>query len=250
MYRSVVDSETTDINKCFCYDIGYLIFNDEDFSIVKEKHFVIEQVWHNLELFQSAYYVDKRPQYINLMRTKKATMEKWGYVMQEMIRDFKRFNITDVYAYNSPFDDKVFSFNCDWFKTQNPFDNIEIHDIWGYACEKVINTPEYKDFCEKWLRFTDSGNYSGTAETVYQFLTNNPAFVEEHMGLYDSQIEMKILQKCVDLGLSLDEHYKVTKIWPRPISHPYTITVNGNVIHEGEYVKKSVYKDNFKFIES
>lgn len=249
MYRMVFDTETTDLNKCFCYDLGYLIFDDSNENIVIRKHFVVEQIWHNLELFQTAYYAEKRPLYIPLMRARKATMEKWGYIMQEMIRDIKRFNITDIYAYNANFDEKVFNFNCDWFKTQNPLDTLAIHDIWGYASEIITNTNAYKGFCETNARFTESGNYSGNAETVYQFLTNNPSFVEAHMGLMDADIECHILQECVKRGLEYNKDYKIVKILNRPVTTPYKIIVNGNVIHEGEYVKKSVYNNNYRFTE-
>lgn len=246
----VVDSETTGLEKCFGYDIGYTVLNPKnDFAALEQKHFVIEQTWHNLPLFESAYYANKRPLYIGLMRSRKATLEKWGYVMQEMIRDIKHYNIQHVYAYNSPFDEKVINFNCDWFKTQNPLDNVQIHDIWGFASQFITNTEEYKAFCEKNLRFTDSGNYSGNAETVYQFITNSPAFVEAHMGLMDAQIEGEILHECVKRGADLTQDYKVNKILDRLQKTPYTITVNGNVIHEGEYVKKTVYKNNYRFTE-
>lgn len=249
MFRMVFDTETTDINKCFCYDLGYLVFDDEDGNIIIKKHFVIEQIWHNLELFQSAYYHEKRPAYIQLMRSRKATMEKWGYVMQEMIRDVKKFGITDIYAYNASFDEKVFEYNCDWFKTQNPLDTLAIHDIWGYASEIITRTSAYKKFCDDNSRYTDSGNYSGTAESVYQFLTQDPTFVEEHMGLMDAEIECHILQKCVEKGLEYDKDYKVVKILDRVTTTPYSILVNGTVIHEGEYIKKSVYANKFRFTE-
>lgn len=250
MYSIVFDTETTDLSKCFCYDLGYLIFDTETGEVIVKKHFVIEQIWHNLELFQTAYYAEKRPLYINLMRAKKATLEKWGYVMQEMIRDIKKFEIAEAYAYNAAFDDSVFTFNCDWFKTQNPLDTLAIHDIWGYASEVVTQTEEYQLFCEKYGRFTESGNYSGKAETVYQFITNNPNFEEAHMGLFDSEIEFEILKYCVTkCGLDYGKDYKVVKILNRLTPHPYSIIVNGTVIHTGNYIKKSVYNGNFKFTE-
>ena len=250
MYAIVFDTETTDISKCFCYDLGYLIFDTETGEIIVKKHFVIEQIWHNLELFQTAYYAEKRPLYIPLMRSRKAIMDKWGYVMQEMIRDIKRFDITDAYAYNASFDDGVFTFNCDWFKTQNPLDTLNIHDIWGFASEAITQTEEYKLFCEKYGRFTESGNQSGKAEAVYQFITDNPNFEEAHIGLFDSEIEFEILKHCVTkLGLEYEKDYPVVKILNRLVPHPYTISVNGNVIHEGEYIKKTVYNNNFKFTE-
>ena len=89
----VYDTETTSLDKPFCYDVGYSIINTETGLTEVEKHFVIEQTWHNLPLFESAYYKEKRPIYIQLMRQHKATMNKWGYVMQEMHRDIKKYHV-------------------------------------------------------------------------------------------------------------------------------------------------------------
>lgn len=246
MNRLVFDTETTSLDKPFCYDVGYYVINDEG-AVLKRIHYVVEQVWHNLPLFESAYYKEKRAKYVTLMRAKKAIMDKWGYIMQSLARDIKNYEITEAYAYNSAFDDKVFTFNCDWYKCINPLDNVSVHDIWGYASEVITNRQDYREFCEKNERFTDSGNYSGNAETVYQFLTNNPSFVEEHMGLYDSEIEATILVECVKRGCEWGKDYKVNKVLNRIVTKPFTIKINGEKIYEGEYVKKYVRNDTYNF---
>lgn len=247
----VFDTETTGLDKCFCYDVGYVLIDTDTNEIIKREHFVIEQVWHNLPLFESAFYKDKREKYVAIMRARKATLDKWGYVMQTMRRDIKNYGITDAYAYNSDFDEKVFNYNCDWFKTLNPFDNVAIHDIWGYASQFLTNCAGYKAFCETHERFTNTGNYSGSAESVYQFITNNPDFVEAHMGMYDSEIESEILLYCVENGAELGKDYKVVKILQRLQEKPLTIKIDGEVIYSGSYVKKYVRDDtyNFKTIE-
>lgn len=247
MYTMIFDTETTSLDKPFCYDIGYSILNMETMLIEEEKHFVIEQTWHNLPLFESAYYKEKRPLYIQLMRQHKAKMDKWGYVMKEMKRDIIKYNISDAYAYNSDFDDKVFTFNCDWFKCNNPLENIAIHDIWGYASEYITSKADYQLFCENNQRFTDTGNYKGSAEVVYQFLKNEPDFTEAHMGLYDTQIETTILVECIAMGAEWGKDYKVKKVLPRQIEKPFNIKVNGKIIYEGKYVKKYVRNDNYSF---
>ena len=154
-YRMVFDTETTSINKPFTYDIGYTIFEDEKYSIVKEQHFVVEQAWHNLPLFESAYYASKRPLYVSLMKARKATMDKFGYITQAMIRDIKTYDIKDAYAYNSDFDTQVFNFNCDWYKVANPFDTVAIHDIWGYASQFIFDD-DYQALCP-WASVISSG---------------------------------------------------------------------------------------------
>jgi hypothetical protein len=243
----VLDTETTDLTKCFCYDLGYRVLNSETGDIYADKHFIIEQVWHNLPLFESAYYKDKRPLYFELMRKHKAAMTKWGYAMRELARDIKKYDVTDAYAYNSDFDDKVIAYNCDWFKCINPLENVPLHDIWGYASQFITNLPEYRAFCETHERFTDTGNYKGSAEVVYQFITDNPTFEEAHMGLMDSDIESMILFHCIDKGAKWGQDYKVNKILSRIQEKPFTIKVDGEEVYSGNYIKKYVRNDVFSF---
>ena len=203
----VFDTETTSVDKPFCYDIGYTIINTENWEALCSRSFVVEQIWHNLPLFQSAYYAEKRPLYVSAMRARASVMDKFGYICQQMRRDFKQYNVEGAYAFNSDFDEKVFNFNCDWYKCNNPFDNIPIFDIRGYA-HKFIVGKAYKDFCDENSFYTDTGNYSTTAETIYRFITNNTDFNEAHTALNDAEIESEILYDCVQSGAILNQEYK------------------------------------------
>ena len=122
MYTMIFDTETTDLNKCFCYNIGFTILDTDTMEIVLKEDYVVEQVWHNLPLFQSAYYADKRPIYVSRMKGKKASLRKFGQITRRMYQLIKDYGIEYAYAYNSKFDEKVFDYNCDWFKCINPFD--------------------------------------------------------------------------------------------------------------------------------
>lgn len=240
----VFDTETTSVGeKPFLYDIGYVIIDPNTQERLAERSFVCEQTWHNNPLFATAYYADKRPKYVDKMRKHLTIMDKYGYIMRQMIKDFKVFDVVAAYAYNSPFDDKVITFNCDWYHCRNPFDNVPIFDIRGLANSVITDTEPYKVFCEEHERFTDSGNYSATAETVYQFITNDPDFVEEHMGYEDSTIEAEILCFCLNAGCELMKDYPVKKILPRQIAKPLTIKVDKKVIFNGTYVRKTVRND-------
>jgi hypothetical protein len=243
----VFDTETSGLDKPFCYDLGYIILNTDSELIELEKHFVIEQIWHNLPLFESAYYKEKRPLYVQLMRQRRAKMNKWGYVMQEMMRDIKKYGITEAYAYNSDFDDKVFTFNCDWFKCINPLENVGIYDIWGYASEYITSKSDYQKFCEDNEYFTDTGNYKGSAEIVYRFIIGDTSFEEKHMGLYDTQIESVILLECVKRGAAYGTEYKVKKILPRVTDHPLTVKIDGQEIYKGTYTKKYIRNGLYSF---
>jgi hypothetical protein len=218
-----------------------------DGKIVDFKANVVEQIWHNLPLFESAYYKEKRQHYIEMMRRRDAVMDKWGYIMRKLRQDIKKYGIEAVYAYNSDFDDKVIAYNCDWFHCINPLENIPIYDIWGYASEFITCKPDYQAFCEDNERFTDTGNYKGSAEVVYQYITDNPDFIEEHMGLFDSEIEAAILYDCIKRGAKWATDYKVVKVLPRPTLHPFVVKVDGTEIYRGEYVKKYVRNDTYSF---
>ena len=243
----ILDTETTSLDKPFCYDCSWVVMEQESGELIDLSANVVEQVWHNLPLFESAYYKDKRPKYVTMMRNRSASLDKWGYIMGKLSRTIRQYNITDVYAYNSDFDDKVVAFNCDWYKCNNPLESVSIHDIWGYASAFITNANDYKAFCEQYNRFTDTGNYKGSAEVVYQYLTASPDFIEEHMGVFDSEIESQILWACVQMGAQWAHDYKVNKILPRVQETPFAIKVNGEEIYSGKYIKKYIRNGLYSF---
>lgn len=235
----IFDTETTSIDKPFCYNIGYQIVDASSNQVLCARDFVVEQVWHNAMLFTTAYYANKRPQYVEAMRARRTKMEKFGYICQQMVRDFKAFAVTGAYAYNSPFDDKVFQYNCDWFKCVNPFDNIPIFDIRGYAHNFLV-TDKYIEFCEEHELFTDSGNYSTTAEALYQYLTLDAEFSEAHTALADSEIETMILLWCIAHGAELNHNYTVYRSIPRVVKKTFTVKYGNEVVYSAE-VEKITY---------
>lgn len=239
----VFDTETTSIEKPFAYNIGYTIYDtDEDKKLV-EKDFVAEQIWHNRELFTTAYYSDKREGYIERMRARTCRMEKLGRITQEMIRDFKYYEVECGFAYNSPFDDRVFTFNCEWFKIINPFDDIPIYDIRGYVHQYIAFTPDFQKFCDDNKQYTEGGNYSTTAETLYRYLSKDLAFDEAHTALADSLIELDILKECVKRGGEWGKEYKVYGSVPRLVDKVLEVKAVDGSITTLPYQKITVYKE-------
>lgn len=244
----VFDTETTSLEKPFCYNIGYVIVDvDNGFVPLIKKDFVVEQVWHNPMLFTTAYYADKRDIYVQRMRARTTVLDKFGYICQEMIRDFKAFDVSVAFAFNSSFDEKVFNFNCDWFKCINPFDNIQIKDIRGFVHNFLITT-EYESFCEENSYFTESGNYSTTAETVYRFLFDEN-FVEEHTALSDAIIESQILAICVkEYGADIETEYKTLRSVERKVIKTLHIKTTEQTDYYFDYSKIRVNKDKTEIV--
>ena len=213
----IFDTETVSLTKPFCYNIGYVIYDTKSSKTVVKKDFVIEQVWHNLSLFSTAYYAEKRPIYVKRMKARQTKMTKYGQVMRAMRADIKNYNVEIAYAYNSSFDEKVFNFNCEWYKVSNPFDTIPVIDIRPMVFNGICQTAPYKEFCETHQNFTEGGSYSTTAEAVYQFITQNADFIEEHTALKDSEIETEILIDCLHRGIDITKPQKCGISIPRKI---------------------------------
>ena len=278
----VFDTETTSIEKPFCYNIGYKIANIESGDVLVKRDFVVEQVWHNPMLFTTAYYSNKRDVYVSRMKAKKCVMEKFGYITQQMIRDFKAYEVELAFAYNSPFDKGVFEFNCEWFKCNNPFDDLEIKDIMNYVHTFIAFREEYQQFLENayiefgnkikqvkeqvieeeekekalkfWKErqarvFTESGNYSTSAENVFCYMSNNLDFIEEHTALADSEIEFEILRTCiVEYGAEINGNYKRYSSIPKRTPKELKIIDTDGVEHSFSYVKRRNYQDGNKII--
>lgn len=243
----IFDTETTSLDKPFCYNIGYVIADTDTCEILVKRDFVVEQVWHNPMLFTTAYYADKRDLYVKSLRSRKTSMDKFGYICQRMIRDIKNYEVVSAYAYNSPFDEKVFNFNCDWFKCNNPFDTIPIYDIRGYAHHFLCND-YFKKWCEDNEQFSESGNYSTTAETLFRFISNDIDFAEEHTALADSEIEAEILFSALGAGAVIGTEYKPYRTINRPQKKTFTVKRDKEVIFSEECETIRYMKGKFTII--
>jgi hypothetical protein len=233
----VFDTETVDVEHAFCYNVGYTIVNIETREKLLKRDYVIEQVWENKMLFSTSYYAEKKQLYINALRGRKASIKHWGHTMQRMIKDIQDYNVEFAYAFNSPFDVRVFDFNSEWFKTSNALDYVQTIDIRGLI-NQLLFSDEYKAFCEENGYYTESGNYSGNAETLTKFIRQDIDFVEDHTALSDSLIEADIILYMIDkFGVDITKEGKVYATVPRETEREMVIVHNG-VEHKFTYLKK------------
>ena len=233
----VFDTETVDVEHAFCYNVGYTIVNIETREKLLKRDYVIEQVWENKMLFSTSYYAEKKQLYINALRGRQAQIKHWGHTMQRMIKDIQEYNVEFAYAFNSPFDVRVFDFNSEWFKTSNALDYVQTIDIRGLI-NQLLFSDEYKAFCEENGFYTESGNYSGNAETLTKFIRQDIDFVEDHTALSDSLIEADIILYMIDkYGVDITKEGKVYATVPRETEREMVIVHNG-VEHKFTYLKK------------
>lgn len=214
------------------YDIGWTIC-DRQGNILDRKQFLIAETFSVPAVFNTAYYAEKRPIYLQMLRDKEITVMPWMDVMELLIADMGKVNA--VGAFNSMFDfkkaipftelyiNKLYSPDYyEWEKTQrflcakianepyrknpekefNPnifqFRDCEypLFDLWGLATAHLLNNVSYKTECLEHGLLTNSGLYFKTsAESTYQYLVSKYDFEESHTALDDALIESYILSK-------------------------------------------------------
>jgi len=207
----IIDTETVGLEKCYAYDIGYIIatLNEENFySAVAKKQFVIDQVYNNKMLFETSYYAHKRPKYVSLLKGRKARLKKLGHALMIMRNDIDRFEIDIWGAYNAPFDTKVMQFNSESFNLVNPVEHLPRFDIMNVANEFIHQSVEYIEWCKENGYVMQSGLCETNAETTFKFISGQKDFIEEHTSLQDCEIELDILNYCIIKGADLTETYK------------------------------------------
>ena len=221
------------IAKPLIYDIGWTII-DKKGNVYARENYLISEIFSVPEVFNTAYYVDKRPLYIEKLNKGEIVLTDWKTATKKL--EFALSVTESVGAYNAMFDFKkaipftenyinnLYSPNFyEWLEHQNricdyilkngqkentrefnpdtfEFRGIEypLFDLWGLSCEYLLNNDEYKQMCLDFDWCTKSGKYFKTsAETTYRFITNNIEFDEMHTAIDDADIESEIFALIV-----------------------------------------------------
>lgn len=224
------------ITKPLVYDIGWAI-TDRQGNVVKKENFLIQETFFVPNIFNTAYYCNKRPIYMELLEKGEIKTAIWEQAIQILIADLERCDLTT--AFNACFDFKkaipftekyikhLYSSDYnEWEKSQKekckkilegadesknsdylkPFFELRnkkypIADLWGVACDRLINIDKYRNYCLENRLLTASATFFKTsAETSFQYLMNKHGFTEDHTALSDALIEAQILTKALKKG--------------------------------------------------
>ena len=209
-YYIVLDTEGLGLNdfkkkvygKQKSYDIGYVII-DKKGHIVKHFNCLTREIFDNTELMETAYFYNKVPLYEEMLK-----------------RDLKKFKIKGIFAYNCNYDivalvetAQYTIKNCPkltftktkkgkWKPQHEKFlqklldTKVEFYDIWTMACMTLC---QQKTFLAN-AKFTKKGNIITNAETVYNYITDQTNFIEDHTAYSDACIEAEILTRIFANG--------------------------------------------------
>ena len=213
------------IAKPLIYDLGWKVM-DAKGNTYARKNYLISEIFSVPAIFDTAYYADKRPLYLEKLEKGEIVLADWRSAVRELIEDMDACEA--VGAYNSMFDFKkaipftdlyinqLYSADFHkWLKWQNKIADelatgivhpssktfeetvfrfrekeYPLFDLWGLSCRHILNCDEYKQMCldEKWE--TASGKYFKTsAETAFRFYSERCDFIEAHTAIEDCDIE-------------------------------------------------------------
>lgn len=234
--KNAKEKQSIAIAKPLVYDIGWTI-TDRQGNIVKKENFLVQETFFVPNVFNTAYYKEKRPIYMELLRKGLIKTATWNEIIETLIFDLKICDI--AVAYNACFDFKKaipfteryikYLYSADyneWERQQklsckmivsgqakgNNKDYLEpwfelrgvrypIADLWGIACERLINIDKYRNYCLENSLWSNSVMYfKSSAETAFQYLMGQYDFVEDHTALSDAEIEAQILTKALKKG--------------------------------------------------
>lgn len=203
----ILDTETTlDIKSPLVYDLGFIgVVNGK----VEKFNFLIKEVFDTKPLMDTAYYKEKRPKYWALRKTKRIEVVSFQKAFKFMIDYIRKNKIETISAYNIAFDIRAIN-NTLRLLDNNTFEkgvwnklleqkNKKVLCIWDLSCNNLLNTQEYKLFADTHKFKSEKGNYLTNAEVAYAYIKNEPKFKEKHMALSDSEIELEILKKIMEM---------------------------------------------------
>lgn len=195
-----IDTETANgLDDPMMYDLGGAI-HDKQGNIIESFSFVIAEVFDNAELFNTAYYAEKRPMYeADLANGKRQKVSIW-YARRYVHDLCARYDVKAIIAYNAHFDYKSTNGTlrylsgsfCRYFL---PY-GIPVWDSWKMAQDTICKQKAYKPFCKEHDLTTANGHIKTSAEAVYRYMNLDNDFIEEHTGLEDVFIEVKIFARC------------------------------------------------------
>jgi hypothetical protein len=212
----------------FPYDISYNIVQmvQGKLKVIEKQTMVIGDIYYNKYLMENAFYGKKRPKYnhyLNHYNTdKKCKFFKVFNAIEALEKLnslIKKHNITIFGAFNVEFDyngiTNLYNANA---KVKNGIKKLYRFDIMVLMAQYFLDFPKELDKFINWClihdRKTDKNNCLFTVENIVAFLTNNPEFEEQHLGLFDLENELfivnKIIQKYRRNNLSID--YKLNSI--------------------------------------
>lgn len=211
MAKKFIVLDVEGLSTCSPYNIGYIV-SDKEGNISCERsfalpEFIFENLQHCLKSCERMTHKNIQEILADIDRTKYSYTNAERFT-RAFFADIMKNRVDEIWAYNCPFDKASLHrmMNDEDWETLN--ETVCFYDIVPAAVHTILATPDYIKFCNDNGYITEKGNVMTKAEIVYKYLTKNNDFEEEHTGLADCKIELKILLAAMKTGKKWDKDDK------------------------------------------
>lgn len=209
-YGVMIDTETVNgLEYPLFYDVGWQIIDTKGNKYIERSFMNADIFLGHKDLMKTAYYADKIPRYWEDIKAGKRVLTSMFVIREQLKADCKMYGCEFICAHNARFDYKALNGTQRYItKSKNryfaPY-GLEWWDTLAMSRSILKDRPSYLEFCRKHntvdndgvnSHLTKGGKPRFTAEIIFQYITDNPNFVESHTGLEDVDIERQILGWC------------------------------------------------------
>lgn len=205
-----IDTETAPgvVNSKFAkpiiYDFGYEVF-DRQGNTLEKGHYVITETFKDKKLMTSAYYYEKYDKYISYMCEGKIKAMSIHDLQPLVERLIGQYGVKTISAYNLQFDLRAIKKTCEYYGINDfsHFYGLKQLCSLKFARAALAKQKKYKTFCEENGYMSKPNKKTGkqfaltNAEVMFRYVSQDPTFIEEHMGLPDVEIEKEIMMYCL-----------------------------------------------------
>lgn len=206
-WLTVIDTETTGktpeggLKFPLIYDIGWII-GDTAGNPALKREFIVQEIFYN-PIMANAFYGRKMPYYQDRVCRADILVKPFREILALLNADLNLFKKNSLMAYNLNFDLRALKATAKFCKIiawdekdHNALFDIapNLQDIWGLAVETIAlpDKENFYQFIDENNLYTPAGNPKTSAEVLYQFIKNDPDFIESHTALADCEIEYEI----------------------------------------------------------
>lgn len=182
----VLDIETCLSSNNFIFDLSFVVYN-RLYGIQQQASYILKE-----NEYKPTFY-DKSDKYQKYLQDGIYQKKYFKHVMYEIDQTIKEYNIKYACAYNSEFDFSRIDRLCQIKQIANPLNQLIEIDLYHTACQTLGQQKGFKRFIDKNNIKTEKGNRRSSAQAMYQYITLDPQFIEEHTGYSDLKIEVEIL---------------------------------------------------------
>ena len=200
--NGIIIDDKLDLSQSIVYDIGWAVC-DKKGRIYETKSFVIYETFVGMaDVMKSAYYAEKIPMYWKQIKSGQRKLASFWTIYKAFQNDIKEYGVKNVFAHNAGFDVRALN-NTIRYLTKSKYRyffpyKIEIWDTLKMSRQTIGKQKMYSVYCQKngYLTNHKVPQNRLTAEILYRYITGERNFVENHTGLEDVLIEIKIMSHC------------------------------------------------------